>query len=80
MDTTKVGFYLSVHMGLTFNIDTLISLYQCYKQFKNSIVVIYDVSKSNFGLNPLHAFRISEKALESMDKNKVLHEDKMILI
>lgn len=31
MDTTKVGFYLSVHMGLTFNIDTLISLYQSYK-------------------------------------------------
>ena len=31
MDTTKVGFYLSAHMGLTFNFDTLMNLYHCYK-------------------------------------------------
>jgi len=23
MDTSKVGFYLSAHMGLTFNLETL---------------------------------------------------------
>ena len=27
MDTTKVGFYVSAHMGLTFNIETLTNLY-----------------------------------------------------
>jgi len=31
MDTNKVGFYLSAHMGLTFNTDTLNNLYRCYK-------------------------------------------------
>jgi hypothetical protein len=31
MDTTKVGFYVSAHMGLTFNFDTLMNLYLCYK-------------------------------------------------
>jgi hypothetical protein len=64
-DTNKVGFYLSVNMGLTFNIDTLTHLYKCYREFKNSIFVIYDVSKSDFGLNPLHCFRLSEKAIEA---------------
>ena len=68
MDTTKVGFYLSVNMGLTFNIDTLTNLYNCYRQFKNSVFVVYDVSKSDYGLNPLHCFRLSEKAVEAFDK------------
>ena len=65
MDTTKVGFYLSVNMGLTFNIETLTQLYKCYKEFKNSVFIIYDVSKSDYGLNPLHCFRLSEKAVEA---------------
>jgi hypothetical protein len=33
------------------------------------VFVIYDVSKSNFGLNPLHCFRLSAKAIESLEKN-----------
>lgn len=65
LDTTKVGFYLSVNMGLTFNIETLTHLYKCYREFKNSVFVIYDVSKSDYGLNPLHCFRLSEKAIEA---------------
>ena len=65
MDTTKVGFYLSVNMGLTFNIETLTQLYKCYREFKNSVFIIYDVSKSDYGLNPLHCFRLSEKAVEA---------------
>ena len=69
MDTTKVGFYLSVNMGLTFNIETLTLLYKCYKEFKNSVFIIYDVSKSDYGLNPLHCFRLSEKAIEAFDRS-----------
>jgi C-terminal region of eIF3h len=68
MDTTKVGFYLSVNMGLTFNIETLTQLYKCYREFKNSVFIVYDVSKSDYGLNPLHCFRLSEKAIEAFDK------------
>ena len=63
MDSTKIGFYLSVNMGLTFNVDTLTQLYKYYRQFKNSVFVIYDVSKSEYGLSPLHCFRLSEKAI-----------------
>ncbi len=40
MDTTKVGFYLSVNMGLTFNIETLNLLYRYYKDFKTSVFII----------------------------------------
>ena len=57
-DTTKVGFYQSVNMGLTFNLETLTHLYKCYREFKNSVFIIYDVSKSDYGLNPLHCFRL----------------------
>ena len=67
-DTTKVGFYQSVNMGLTFNLETLTHLYKCYREFKNSVFIIYDVSKSDYGLNPLHCFRLSEKAIEAFEK------------
>jgi hypothetical protein len=80
MDTTKVGFYLSAHMGLTFNIETLNALYKCYKHFKNSVFVIYDISKANFGLNPLHCYRLSEKAIETLGKNANPGIDKMNLV
>ena len=56
-------------MGLTFNLETLTQLYKYYKEFKNSVFIIYDVSKSDFGLNPLHCFRLSEKAIEAFDIN-----------
>lgn len=72
IDSAKVGFYLSVNMGLTFNIDTLNQLYKYYKEFKNSVFIIYDVSKSDYGLNPLHCFRLSEKAIEAFDSSSVL--------
>jgi hypothetical protein len=69
MDTNRIGFYMSMHMGLSFNYDTLNKLYQHYKNFKNSVVLVYDISKSNYGLNPLHAFRLSEKAIETFKMN-----------
>ena len=80
MDTNKVGFYLSVHMGLTFNLETLNTLYTQYGNFKNSVFIIYDVSKSNYGLNPLHCFRLSQKAVESLEKNPAAPTDKINLV
>ncbi len=81
MDTTKVGFYQSVHMGLTFNLETLNHLYQCYRQFKNSVFFNYDVSKANFGLNPIHCFRLSEKAIDAFEKGQlVAGSDKINLV
>jgi hypothetical protein len=88
IDSAKVGFYLSVNMGLTFNIETLTMLYKYYKDFKNSVFIIYDVSKSDYGLNPLHCFRLSEKAIEAFDTTGLIgqnpattqHTDKLTLI
>jgi hypothetical protein len=35
------------------------------KKFKNAVFIIYDRSKSNYGLNPLNAYRLSEKAVQA---------------
>lgn len=40
----------------------------------------YDVSKSNFGLNPLHCFRLSEKAIDAFEKNIQSASDKINLV
>lgn len=80
MDTNKVGFYLSAHMGLTFNAETLVQLFKMYKEYKNSIFLVYDISKSNFGLNPIHAYRLSEKAVDAMERNIFNPNDKLNLV
>jgi len=56
-------------MGLTFSIDTLNYLYKCYREFKNSVFIIYDIGKSDYGLNPLHCFRLTEKAIDAFTKD-----------
>ena len=52
-------------MGLCFNREVLLLLLEASKKFKNSIFIVYDTSKANFGLNPLHAYRLSEKAIDT---------------
>jgi len=32
-------------------------------------MLVYDVTKSNYGLNPLKCFRLSEKAIEALNLN-----------
>ena len=63
MDTNEEGFYVSSRMGLAFTSDTLSKLLTSSKKFKNSVFVVYDTSKADYGMNPLRAFRLSEKAL-----------------
>ena len=63
MDTNEVGFYLTARMGLCFTINNLTELLNNSKKFKNAIMVIYDTQKSNYGFNPLRAYRLSEKAI-----------------
>ena len=63
MDTNEVGFYIKSRMGLCFTKD-VISLYvEAYKKFKNSVFIAYDTSKSDYGMNPIKAYRLSEKAI-----------------
>ena len=70
MDTNEIGFYMSSRMGLCFSIETLTELLNSSKKFKNAIMVIYDTQKSNYGLNPLKAYRLSEKAISTFTLNQ----------
>ena len=53
-------------MGLSFTPQTLDTILQCYKNFRNSVFIVYDISKSNYGLQPLHAYRLSLKAISTI--------------
>jgi hypothetical protein len=63
MDTNEIGFYTSARMGLCFSVQTLTDLISSTKKFKNAVMIVYDTQKSNYGLAPLKAFRLSEKAI-----------------
>jgi len=52
-------------MGLCFNRENLNLLLEATKKFKNSVFIVYDKAKANYGLNPLHAYRLSEKAIST---------------
>jgi len=74
MDTNEIGFYVNTRMGLCFNIETLTELLNYSKKFKNSVMIVYDIQKSNYGLNPIHAYRLSVKAIETF----TLQAEKML--
>ena len=68
-DTNEVGFYMGSRMGLAFTKETFETLLTSAKNFKNSVFIVYDISKSNYGMNPLHAYRLSEKAMATVAKD-----------
>ena len=70
MDTNEVGFYINSRMGLSFSNETLHRLIENYKKFKNSVLIVYDFSKANYGLNPIKAYRLSEKAISALTNRK----------
>lgn len=72
MDTNEVGFYVSSRMGLCFDRNTLSLIVEAQKKFKNSVFLVYDTSKSDFGLNPIRAYRLSEKAIQTLTVNGAL--------
>ena len=63
MDTNEIGFYCSARMGLCFTVGILTELISVTKKFKNAVMIIYDTQKSNYGLAPLKAYRLSQKAI-----------------
>jgi hypothetical protein len=66
MDTNEIGFYVNSRIGLAFTPQILDQLVNCCKAFKNSVFIVYDISKSNYGMQPLHAYRLSEKASKAL--------------
>ena len=69
MDTNEIGFYLNSRMGLGFNREVLAQQLESQRKFRNSIFVVYDTSKANFGLNPLKAYRLTQRALDAFQQN-----------
>ena len=67
IDTTAIGYYTTSPMGLPFNFDMFTKLFQHYKDFKNSICIIYDVTKAKIGMNPIKAYRLSQKIILAME-------------
>ena len=67
MDTNEIGFYINSRMGLAFNRDVLSQLLESLKKFKNSIFIVYDTSKANYGLNSVKAYRLSQYALDAFE-------------
>lgn len=72
MDTNEVGFYVNSRMGLCFSRELVAMYIEAYKKFKNSVFVVYDTSKSDYGMNPLKVYRLSEKAISCLTHNGVL--------
>ena len=60
MDTNRIGFYISVNGGSPFTSNTLLKLFDYYRNtFRNSVIIVYDLSKAQYGLNPLQGYRLS---------------------
>jgi len=69
MDTNEIGFYVSSRMGLAFNRDVLSQLIESQKKFKNSVFLVYDAAKANYGLNSIKAYRLSQRALDAFTRD-----------
>ena len=72
VDTNEVGFYVNSRIGLTFNREVISHYIDAYNKFKNSVFIVYDTSKSDFGMNPLRAYRLSEDAITALTLNGAL--------
>jgi hypothetical protein len=62
----EIGFYVSCHLGLAFSHTNLLQMIHAYRNFRNSVMVVYDVNKSYYGLCPLQGFRLSEGAVQAL--------------
>ena len=40
-----------------------------YRNFRNAVMIVYDVNKSKYGLNPLNCFRFSQAAIDALHLN-----------
>lgn len=40
-----------------------------YRNFRNSVMVVYDLNKSPYGLNPISCYRLSASAIEALHLN-----------
>lgn len=69
LSSNEIGFYVSCQLGLAFSHKNLVQMIISYRSFRNSIMVVYDVSKSAYGLNPIQCFRFSPMAIKALNLN-----------
>ena len=54
---------------MAFSNRNLLTMIASYRNFRNSCMIVYDVTKSPYGLNPLKCFRLSQNAINSLNLN-----------
>jgi hypothetical protein len=65
----EVGFFISCALGLGFNKVNIEKMIEGYKSFKNSVMIVYDPTKADYGLNALKCYRLAENAIKALDLN-----------
>lgn len=67
--SSEIGFYVSSELGAAFTLKNLHQMIISYRNFRNSVMIVYDLNKSQHGINPLHCFRLSKSAIDSLYLN-----------
>lgn len=62
----QIGFYVSCELGMAFTYHNLLLLMLQYRNFRNSVMIVYDINKSQFGMNPVRCFRLSKEAVDAL--------------
>ena len=67
--SNEIGLYISCELGLAFTEYNLIQMILSYRNFRNSVMIVYDINKSAVGLNPLACYRLSDVAIDTLFLN-----------
>ena len=67
----QIGFYTSCELGQAFTHENLVRMIVTYRMFRNSIMVVYDLNKSQYGQNPLRCYRLSSTAISALNLNNI---------
>lgn len=54
---------------MAFSTKNLLTMIASYRNFRNSVMIVYDVTKSPYGLSPLKCYRLSQSAISSLNLN-----------
>lgn len=65
----EIGLYVSSQLGLVFTHKNLVQMIVAYRNFRNSIMIAYDVNKSAYGMNPIKCYRLSKAAINALNLN-----------
>lgn len=67
--SSDIGFYVACELGMAFTQRNLFQAIACYRNFRNSILIVYDLNKSSYGFNPLKCYRLSQTAINALFLN-----------